>query len=1054
MKKFHKYALTLCTIVCFVALFGVCMLDFSAFAEGEYSRDVTVRDISVSVGDKTINSVYSDPVDYYEESASGYLNYYEIRYEKVAETDSVIYTPLYPKTTTGRSGNVTEYVCEAEGANFKVTKINDSGDGTTYIPVGGFVLSLNKKHDGFAKVGDVVTLGGNKLQIATKAVESGTNRIVVNNTNTTRSAPMVVYYDYQFGEKTGTNGFGTEMTCRYDFEKNTFVVTSFRNFGTGDDSGSEIPDNSFVLSAYGEGFRQLLVKGQLFNQGDHVKMVGFDFIRFGGTVVGEYNFVDPTLEENPAGMETETTPFPAYRGENQTIIYTDRWSYNDAAGTGTNVYGYEAAVDANGVVVELNVNVSGIPKGGYVISGHGKGRDFIRSNIVLGATVEINEETKTYSVSTTLNSYYENLVQSVNAAVSNAEAKITQLYDLNKDFLQQSIADVSEKLETLKNSKEEIEAALQQEGLTAETRLSLLMQYNNSQLQIERLRQKIITSSVESNAVSARGVWHRPTESTYREIEQNVNIYRDVGINLVFVETLYNGYSAFRTKIEEFPYNPRLSGKYTDDDGVVYDDYLSAFTACCKKYDIEVHAWVENFYVGTQQDVPVVQMHPDWLLYNDDGTIVQRNEGGLYIFIDPANPEVQNTLISYYIDLFQKVPSVSGLNLDYIRYPVSDFSEDTGFTMEAMKGFAQQKGLQFNAAQLADREKMANKFKQLFDKNYLLGGQQEADQNYKEWVQYRTDIITEFVRRIKQEVKDTQNVMLSTAVFASISESKNDKKQDWQTWFTNGWIDIATPMAYYNAASDVLRHINEMILLAGNNCYYYSGLASSYSGLPAWQNKEHIEASYNAGANGYVIFCSTQIIGHEDVQQALKDGVNSSWGVLPHAPVQDVLQGYFSTILDRAERIYIPAEGMTAQQKQQLSTRFEEVSAMSANSAVEIFKVQQAVRQLVSDMKGLAKGYSRQRIVQQLNQLVDLLDNKISLQLIADGDWNPEQQPHRPTVTEEGVFPYQPPQPPVTPEKPTQPQKNSWPVVVLCVGATVVVGGVATTIVLVKRKKR
>ena len=48
----------------------------------------------------------------------------------------------------------------------------------------------------------------------------------------------------------------------------------------------------------------------------------------------------------------------------------------------------------------------------------------------------------------------------------------------------------------------------------------------------------------------------------------------------------------------------------------------------CQEYGIEVHAWVENFYVGTQNDVPVVKNHPDWIMYNDDGTIYQRNEGG------------------------------------------------------------------------------------------------------------------------------------------------------------------------------------------------------------------------------------------------------------------------------------------------------------------------------------------------------------------------------------------------------------------------------------------
>jgi hypothetical protein len=412
------------------------MLPFSALtalADGEFTRELSVTDITVTVGGKTLDKVYSDPASYYEEASSGYLNSYEIKYQKPAANDTVIYTALYPKTTTGRTGGVTEYTCEPDGANFKVTAVNTKGDGKTYIPVGGFVLSVNEsKNPALAKVGDTVTLGGTKLTVPTKAVESSSGkRLVVDYTNVTRSGPMVVYYDYQFGAKTGTNVFGTEMTCVYDFEKNTFKVASFRGFGTGDDSGSEIPDNAFVLSAYGEGFRQLLVKGELFKVGESVKMVGFDFIRFGGTVKGEYQHVNPTPESNPAGMETETSPFDAYRGENQTIIYKDGWSYNGAAGTGTNIYGYEAAVDANGVVVEIGVNVSAIPEGGYVISGHGKGRDFIRSNIVLGATVTVDEATKTYSVKTTLNSYYENLVTEVNSTVATAETRIRQLYDLN-----------------------------------------------------------------------------------------------------------------------------------------------------------------------------------------------------------------------------------------------------------------------------------------------------------------------------------------------------------------------------------------------------------------------------------------------------------------------------------------------------------------------------------------------------------------------------------------------------------------------------------------------
>lgn len=1001
-------------------LIGLCVMlviagSVIAFAaDGEFSRDITVRGITVTVGDKTIENVYSDPVDYWEETAAGTLMDYKIIYETVNASDSVIYTAYYPETTTGRVGNVTEYTCELQNGKYIVTKINTKGDGKTYIPVGGIVISLsNDKNANFAKVGDVVTLGGTKLSVPTKAIESAAGkRVIVDSTNANRSMPMVVYYDYQFGAKTGTNIYGTEVLCQYNFEKNTFVVLGFRDFLEGDDSGAPIPDNGFVISAYGEGYRQLLVEGELFNVGDEVKMVGFDFVRFGGTIKGEYDYVNPSKETNPGAMETATEEFAAFRGTNQTIIYKYGWSYKNAAGTGTNVYGYEAAVDANGVIVEIGVNVSKIPEGGYVISGHGKGRDFIRSNAVLGATVVLDEVNQTYAISTTLNSYYENLVVGVEKDIQTAEKRVQQLYDVNAELLEEMIANVRKELVSLKTVKEEIELALEDPNLTESARLSLLMRYNNSQLVIEKLRQKVVITSADSKAVSARAVWHRPIEKSYKDIETNVKMYRDIGINLIFVETLYNGFSAFRSDYAEFPYHKELSASYTKDANTVYEDYFSAFVACCKEYGIEVHAWVENFYVGLSDKAKILELHPDWIMYNDDNTTVQRNEGGPYYFVDPANKEVQDLLINYYNELFRKHPDVAGLNLDYIRYPVSSDTEDTGYTAAAMKGFYESLGKEFSAAQLADRTKMANKFKQLFDENYLAGGKAEVAANYQKWVDYRMGIITEYVRRIRNEVKLPNDIMLSTSVFASLEESSQAKKQDWRRWFNNGWIDIATPMAYYTNTVDVNQKVQEMILMGGNNCMYYTGIASSYSGLPAWQNKEFVEASYNAGASGYVIFCSTQIIGHEDVQLALKSGVNSKWAVLPHAAIKDVLAASFADILDKADRIYIPAGGMTTENKEALAALFDEIVAMEDTSAEDIYNLAKRIETLASkEVKNFAKGYSRQRIIEQLEELADILDARVSMQMIADDEWNPEEEPERPSFEEE----------PTTPDGPTQP---------------------------------
>ena len=77
---------------------------------------------------------------------------------------------------------------------------------------------------------------------------------------------------------------------------------------------------------------------------------------------------------------------------------------------------------------------------------------------------------------------------------------------------------------------------------------------------------------------------------------------------------------------------------------------------------------------------------------------------------------------------------------------------------------------------------------------------------------------------------------------------------------------------------------------------------------------------------------------------------------------------------------------------------------MPTDGAVNLYKIQSAVKGLYS-LTGTpyAKGYSGQRISENLKELVSLLDTRISVSLVENGDWNPEENPTRPTVTEDGI---------------------------------------------------
>ena len=92
-----------------------------------------------------------------------------------------------------------------------------------------------------------------------------------------------------------------------------------------------------------------------------------------------YNAVDPTKANNVNSY------YPGLRGPNQLIIYTPAYGFR----TGTNEFGTEAIVE-NNMVVRLNGADSVIPKNGFVISGHGKAKDWIMKNVQVGSKVYID----------------------------------------------------------------------------------------------------------------------------------------------------------------------------------------------------------------------------------------------------------------------------------------------------------------------------------------------------------------------------------------------------------------------------------------------------------------------------------------------------------------------------------------------------------------------------------------------------------------------------------------------------------------------------------------
>lgn len=157
-----------------------------------------------------------------------------------------------------------------------------------------------------------------------------------------------------------------------------------------------VPDGGFIIVAEGTR-RTMLIR----------------FAKEGDTVVfDKYGMRVVKIDESFGRMYTADIGFDGVntvRSDNTIIIYRDKYS------TGTNIWGVEAVVDADGRVISVGGNDSIIPQGGFVISAVGDKREQLRDVCRVGMLAVIDE-----------NKGIVDLVYDVSAEISRMETMLNE----------------------------------------------------------------------------------------------------------------------------------------------------------------------------------------------------------------------------------------------------------------------------------------------------------------------------------------------------------------------------------------------------------------------------------------------------------------------------------------------------------------------------------------------------------------------------------------------------------------------------------------------------
>jgi uncharacterized lipoprotein YddW (UPF0748 family) len=331
-----------------------------------------------------------------------------------------------------------------------------------------------------------------------------------------------------------------------------------------------------------------------------------------------------------------------------------------------------------------------------------------------------------------------------------------------------------------------------------------------------------------------RAMWVvRESLTSPEKIANIVDTASRYGFNTLFVQVRGRGDAYYNSFLE--PRSEDLAS------APLSFDPLATIIADAHARGIQVHAWLNTYYVWSAGTLPlsqehVVNAHKDWLVQDADGNTpmlpVGQCEGA---FISPANLDARQHIHDVFMEVARNY-DIDGIHFDYVRYP----SEDYDYSPAALNGFAAYMNPSISAetqTELTQGGKLA----------YIHAFPQE-------WADWRRDQVTELVRSISHDVKAIKPwVVISAAVFANADDAYDARGQDWKEWLREGIIDVVVPMAYGSDSELVGRQLKDAEITAHQyGRYCYAGIGSWH--ITPDSTNAKIKIARELGVQGVVLF--------------------------------------------------------------------------------------------------------------------------------------------------------------------------------------------------------
>lgn len=274
--------------------------------------------------------------------------------------------------------------------------------------------------------------------------------------------------------------------------------------------------------------------------------------------------------------------------------------------------------------------------------------------------------------------------------------------------------------------------------------------------------------------IETRGVWLTTTDSKVLRSKQRIgeamDFLAETGFNVVFPVVWNKGVTLYPSQTMQQTFGVEI------DPLCVGRDPLEEVVVEARRVGLKVIPWFEYGFASSYNlnGGKLLQTKPEWAARDCNGNLLKKNG---FEWLNALDPQVQEFLLNLVLEVVKNY-DVDGVQGDD-RFPA--FPSEGGYD-----------------------EVTVARYRQQFAHN--------PPQNPKDrqWLQWRADILTEFLARLYREVKAV-NPNLLVAIAPNIYDwAFQEYLQDSPTWLKQGIVDMIQPQIYrrdfrsYQAIADKL----------------------------------------------------------------------------------------------------------------------------------------------------------------------------------------------------------------------------------------------------------